>query len=186
MQRLKAIDPSAAEGGARELLEDVRRKLGVAPKFVCTMANSPVVLEGYLNLAGALSKGTFSAKLRELIALVVGEMNGCEYCVAVHTCIGKMVGLAEDAILDGRRGIGETSKDQAVLQFARSVVLSRGRVKDHEFDCLRTLGFTDSEIAEIVGNVALNLSTNYFNHVAGTQVDFPAVPALSSAPACSC
>lgn len=178
MQRLKAIDPSAAEGGARELLEDVRRKLGVAPKFVRTMANSPVVLEGYLNLAGALSKGTLSAKLREQIALVVGEMNGCEYCVPAHTSIGKMVGLTEDAILDSRRGMGETSKDQAALQFARGVVLSRGRVKDHEVDYLRTLRFTDGEIAEIVGNVALNLFTNYFNHVAGTEVDFPSVSAL--------
>src|SRR6266849_3351687 len=116
MQRLQAIDPSAAEGGARELLEDVRRKLGVAPNIVRTMANSPVVLEGYLNLAGALSKGTLSAKLREQIALVVGEMNGCEYCVAAHTSIGKMVGLAEDAILDSRRRIGENSRDQVALQ----------------------------------------------------------------------
>lgn len=186
MRRLKAIDPSAAEGGAGELLKDVRRKLGVAPNFVRTMANSPVVLEGYLNLAGALSKGTLSAKLREQIALAVGETNGCEYCVAAHSSIGKMVGLAEDAILDSRRGIGENSRDQAALQFARSVVLSRGRVRDHEFDYLRTLGFTDGEIAEIVGNVALNLFTNYFNHVAQTEVDFPPVSALSSAPACSC
>lgn len=35
-----------------------------------------------------------------------------------------------------------------------------------------------SEVAEIVANVALNIFTNYFNHVAGTVVDFPAVAFL--------
>ncbi len=142
------------------------------------MANSPVVLEGYLNLAGALSKGMLSAKLREQIALVVGETNGCEYCVSAHTTIGRIAGLTEDVMLDSRRGVAENRRDQAALQFARSAVLSRGRVRDHEFDYLRTLGFTDGEIAEIVGNVALNLFTNYFNHVAQTEVDFPSVSAL--------
>lgn len=186
MQRLKAINLSAAEGGAKELLEDVRRKLGVAPNIVRTMANSPAVLEGYLGFSGALSKGALSARLREQIALVVGETNGCNYCVSAHTSIGKTVGLTEDVMLDSRRGVAEDRRDQAALQFARSIVLSRGRVRDYEFDHLRTLGFTDGEISEIIGNVALNLFTNYFNHVAGTDVDFPEVPSLAGASECGC
>lgn len=160
MQRLMAINPSAAEGRARELLERVQQKLGVAPNIVRTMANSPAVLEGYLNLAGSLDKGILPAKLREQIAIVVGETNGCDYRVAAHTTIGKMAGL-----------------------IARSVVVSRGRVRDHEFDYLRIMGFTDKEIAEFVGNVALNLFTNYFNYVAETIVDFPKAPDLASASA---
>src|SRR5713101_7139549 len=126
MQRLQAIDTSAAEGGARELLEDVRRKLGVAPNIVRTMANSPVVLEGYLNLAGALSKGTLSAKLREQIALVVGEMNGCEYCVAAHTSVGKMVGLA---VVEARRADLHQGREAVVV--LRGVNRSRSNRKEN-------------------------------------------------------
>ena len=32
----------------------------------------------------------------------------------------------------------------------------------------------------IVANVALNIFTNYFNHVAETEVDFPAAPELAA------
>jgi len=35
---------------------------------------------------------------------------------------------------------------------------------------------SNGEINEIVGNVALNIFTNYFNHVAETEIDFPAAP----------
>ena len=36
---------------------------------------------------------------------------------------------------------------------------------------------TDAEIVETVANVALNILTNYVNHVAQTVVDFPEVKA---------
>jgi len=64
------------------------------------------------------------------------------------------------------------------LSFAKQLVQKRGEIEDEEVDELRQAGYTDGEIAEIVANVALSIFTNYFNHVAETQVDFPEVPAL--------
>ena len=46
------------------------------------MANSPAVLEAYLGFSGAPSHGALDAKLREEIALEVGEQNSCQYCVS--------------------------------------------------------------------------------------------------------
>src|SRR5260370_27852375 len=40
---------------------------------------------------------------------------------------------------------------------------------------VRAAGFNDAEITEVVANVAVNIYTNYFNHVAQTVVDFPPV-----------
>ncbi|MSR64085.1 MAG: carboxymuconolactone decarboxylase family protein, partial [Planctomycetes bacterium] len=54
----------------------------------------------------------------------------------------------------------------------------RGLVSASDLAAVRAAGFGDDAIAEVVANVALNLFTNYFNHVAGTAVDFPAAPAL--------
>jgi alkylhydroperoxidase family enzyme len=51
---------------------------------------------------------------------------------------------------------------------------------------LRAAGATDAELAEIVGAVALNIFSNYFNHIAGTEVDFPEVEASGNKPACAC
>jgi hypothetical protein len=42
-------------------------------------------------------------------------------------------------------------------------------------------GFTQGEVGEIVGHVALNTFTNYFNNTANTEVDFPKVELLEAA-----
>lgn len=39
----------------------------------------------------------------------------------------------------------------------------------------REAGVSDAELLEVVANVALNVFTNYFNIVAGTEIDFPLV-----------
>ncbi len=76
MPRLKAIETTEAEPKTKALLEGVQKKLGMTPNLMRTMANSPAVLEAYLGLGNALGKGTFQPKLREPIALTVGELNG--------------------------------------------------------------------------------------------------------------
>lgn len=52
---------------------------------------------------------------------------------------------------------------------------ARGFVEDSDIEAVRAAGYGDGEIGEIIGAVALNIFTNYFNSVARTEVDFPAV-----------
>ena len=178
MPRLKAIETAEAEPEAQALLEGVQQKLGMTPNLMRTMANSPAVLEAYLGFSNAIGKGRLTPKLREQIALTVGELNGCQYCLSAHSALGKMVGLSNEEIAD--------RKTEAVLQFARKVVAERGRVSDDDVASLRAAGTTDAELAEIVGAVALNIFSNYFNHVAESEVDFPEVEAPSNKPVCAC
>ncbi len=175
MSRIPQMNPESATGKAKELLDAVKSKLGLVPNMTRAMANSPAVLDGYLSLSGALSKGKLSAKVREQIALAVGEANGCDYCLAAHSAIGKMVGLTSEQILDSRRGTAVDPKAEAVMKFARRVVDERGRVSDVDLVTARAAGLDDAALAEVVANVALNLFTNYFNHVAETDIDFPKV-----------
>ena len=173
MSRIHQIVPESATGKAKELLDAVKGKLGLVPNMTRAMANAPAVLEGYLSLSGALGKGALSAKDRERIALAVGQANGCEYCLAAHSTIGKMVGLTADQILDSRRGTSVESKSAAIVQFARQVLDKQGRLSDADLADARIAGLDDAAISEVVGNVALNIFTNYFNHVAATDIDFP-------------
>ncbi|MDR4460299.1 MAG: carboxymuconolactone decarboxylase family protein [Nitrospirales bacterium] len=180
MPRLPAMNPNTATGQAQRLLNGVQSKLGFAPNIMRTMANSPSVLQGYLDFSGALSKGQLSSRFREQIALTVSEVNDCRYCLAAHSAIGRTVGLSEEAISDSRRGESPDAKEAAGLEFTRQVVSNRGQVTDGEVTKLRKAGFTDGEITEILANIALTLFTNYFNHVAGTEVDFPAASELEA------
>ena len=54
------------------------------------------------------------------------------------------------------------------------------QVYDGDLDRVRHAGYGDAEIAEIVAVVAWKTFANYFNHVAGTDIDFPAVPEVAT------
>ena len=186
MSRLHQIKPESSTGRAKELLDAVQGKLGLVPNMTRAMVNSPAVLDGYLSLSGALTKGSLSAKIREQIALTVAEKNDCDYCLAANSTIGKMVGLSIDQIQDSRRGSAVDPKVDALLRFASKVVQVQGKVSDSDLQVVRHAGFDDGAIAEVVANVALNIFTNYFNHVAGTVIDFPrAEPINKASESCS-
>jgi len=175
MPRLNAIDPREATGKTKDLLDGVNAKIGKVPNLMRTFANSPAALEAYLSFSGALGGGLLNAKLREQIALTVADANACEYCLSAHTAIGKLVGLNENELVASRRAASGDPKTEAALKFAHQLVIQRGEVADSEIAAVRAAGYNDGEITEIVANVALNIFTNYFNHVAQTVVDFPKV-----------
>ncbi|MFO0837738.1 MAG: carboxymuconolactone decarboxylase family protein [Phycisphaerae bacterium] len=178
MPRIQAIDPKSATGAAKDLLDKVTQKFGKAPNMMRTMAQSPAVLQGYLALSAALDASSLTPRLREQIALAVAQTNHCEYCLAAHSTIGKMVGLPETEIAAARRITSEDRKTEAALRFAQRIANQRGVVSDAEYDAVRAAGWTDAQIAEIVATVSLNELTNYFNIVAQTEVDFPRAAAL--------
>ncbi len=180
MQRIKGLDPETATGKAKVLMDGIQRQLGMVPNIMRTMGNSPAVLEAYLGFSGALAKGLLSPRLREQLALTVSQANNCSYCLSAHTALGKSVGLSDEEALDSRRAVSPDSKAEAALRFARQVVEKRGWVTDEDVQQIRNAGYEDGEIAEIVANVAQNMFTNYFNHVAETVIDFPKVPELKS------
>ena len=175
MSRLPMIQTETADRKARELLEAVQANLKITPNMTRVMANSPAVLEGYLGLIGALAGGSLAPKLREQIALAVGEQNGCQYCVSAHTALGKLAGLTANEIEEAREARAHTAKDQAALEFTRVLIDHRGKVANAEFEKLRRAGFGDGEIAEIIAHTALNIFTNYFNIATEVEVDFPKV-----------
>ena len=173
--RIEPVEPARAEGRAKDLLAGVQRALGVTPNLMKTLAHSPAALEGYLSLNGALGTGLLPATVREQIALLVAQENGCEYCVAVHTLLGTKAGLKAEQALAARKGQSDDVKSRAALILARQVLERRGDVSDAQLAAARAAGITDGEVAEVVVHVALNVLTNYFNVLARTEVDFPPV-----------
>lgn len=176
MPRIQPVRPEAADPKTAELLSSVKKKLGMVPNLISTMAQSPAVATAYLGFSQALAGGLLPARLREQIALTVGQANECGYCIAAHCAIGQKAGLSETELAQARHGTAPDDKDGAALTFARKLVDQRGRVTDADVEQVRRAGYGDGEINEIVANVALNIFTNYFNHVAGTEIDFPAAP----------
>jgi uncharacterized peroxidase-related enzyme len=182
MTRLTALSPEEATGKTKVLFTAVQSKLGMVPNMMRTMGNSVAVLEGYLNLSAALGSGKLGAKTGELIALAVSESNSCSYCLSAHSFIGeKLVHIKPESIVEARKGKAADAKVEAALTFAQTLVAKRGLVNDLDVEAVKAVGFSEGEIGEIVGHVALNILTNYFNNTANTEIDFPLVEAFETA-----
>lgn len=173
MSRLQTLEPQNAPEKSQELLQQLKSKIGMTPTMMRALANSPAALKSYMRFSEALSEGELSKKEREQIALAVGQANRCDYCLAAHSAIGKMVGLNPDEIRDSRLGSAVDRRAGAIVRFATQIVEKQGRVSDEDLDRAREVGLSDGEIAEIVAATSLNIFTNYFNHVADPEIDFP-------------
>lgn len=174
-------DITSAPEASRRMLEQVKSQLGVVPNLFRVVSNSPAALEGYLAMSGALGKGRLPAQTREGIALAVAEINGCGYCLAAHTYIGKnMAKIGDEEIAANRNGRSGNEKVDAAIRFAAKVALERGHVSRDDVNAVKAAGYDDAQIVEIVQHVALNTWTNYINEVAGTEIDFPAVSVAKS------
>ena len=175
MPTLKPVEPSVAGGKTKAALDAVQKTFGLVPNIAKIMANSPAVVQGYLGFNAALNDAAIPAQLRELIAVAVAEANRCEYCLSAHTAIGKMVGLDENELLTARQFKSKDPKIDAALQFAHEIVVRRGELGAADVEKVRRAGYSDGEIVEIIAVVCLTIFTNYFNHIAKTEVDFPRV-----------
>jgi len=173
--RIAPLDPAQADAATAATFAAVKAKLGVLPNLFRTLAHSPVALNGYLGLSDTVAGGTLGAARREIVALAVAQANACGYCLAAHTLIGKGAGLSDAAVRAARAGDGLDAADAALAAFAYKLTETRGMVGDADLAAFKLAGFDDGAALEVVTLVALNTLTNYANHLAGTEIDFPKV-----------
>jgi uncharacterized peroxidase-related enzyme len=181
MARLPIQNIESATGSNKDIFAALQKGLGMVPHMTRVMANSPAVLQAYVQFNSALGAGKLPAKTREQIALLTAENNSCTYCLSAHSVLGKMAGLTQSQI-DGARVLASSDpRTLAAFTFAQAVIDQHGGVGDGEIQAVRAAGFSDAEIAEIVAAVALNFFTNFFNKAFDVDVDFPRVEAHAHA-----
>jgi uncharacterized peroxidase-related enzyme len=176
MSALDPIDPATATGQAAQLLAQVQNSLGVTPNMTKVMANSPALLKGYLALSGALNGGVLEPGVRERLAITTAEYNRCEYCLSAHTYIGANIAKVDADELERARDAHATDPHvDALLTLSNVIARGRGQVSEEALAAARQAGVTDAEIGEVVGHLALNVLTNYFNILAQVDNDWPVV-----------
>lgn len=180
MSRVQLIDSSNTTPNRQALLEQVHKAFGATPNMFKAVANSPAALKSLWSSFGALGSGVLGAKLGEQIAVAIADRNRCEYCLAAHTVLGKGAGATAEEMSAAQAGQSADPKTAAALTFALKVVSNRAQVNNEDVAQLRSAGFDDEHIVEILAHVALNIFTNYVNVAFDVPVDFPKV-ALNAA-----
>jgi uncharacterized peroxidase-related enzyme len=175
MSRIEPLTIENASPAGAEILGAIKGKIGMVPNIYAAMAHSPAALGAKLAFDEAFGKSSLSAAVKEQLAMVIAGTNNCDYCASAHTAIGKGAGVDADELKNNLSGNASDPKVQAILTLAKSIVTNRGNISDTELSDARNAGIAEGEVVEIIAAVAINTFTNYFNHIAATEIDFPVV-----------
>lgn len=161
----------------QDLFDALEKQLGFVPNLYATLAHSENAPGSYLALQSANS--SFRAKAREVINLVVSQVNECEYCLAAHTALGKMNGFSDEEVLEIRAGsAGFDAKLDALAKLTRSIAVNRGKADPAIVDAFFNAGWTEENLVDVIVTVGDKIITNYLHSTTKVPVDFPAAPPL--------
>jgi AhpD family alkylhydroperoxidase len=177
--RIEPIAVEEAEGTARELLDELVEHGGEPGPMVRAMANAPALLRGYLDLTRAMKRSHIDRQIIERINLAVHERLGCDYCLLAHTRAARRLAVPESEIRLAREGTSSDPAIAAVVAFAQQVLAAPAGIGDEDFERLHEHGYSDEQIAEVVGLVSLQLLTGAFNLVAGIHAPAEALAEIT-------
>jgi uncharacterized peroxidase-related enzyme len=161
----------------RKIFDDLESKVGFVPNIYATYAYSEHAPARYLAFANG--KTSLSNKEKEVVNLIVSQVNGCTYCQAAHTAIGKMNGFTEEQTIQLRKGIAPfNAKYDALVKLAKSIAENSGKVSDEILENFFAAGYTRESLVDVIVNVGEKATTNYLHNVTGIPVDFPAAPSI--------
>lgn len=165
--RILPVDPERVTGAGAELLGELSARGSRPGPMVLTMALAPALLRGYVDLSRAMKRSRLDRRVSERIALAVQQWIGCDLCLAAHSAAAHQLGLSHREIALARQGTSSDPKVAAIVAFGLQVHVSPSEITDGQVRELQDLGYTDEQIVEVVGLVALQVLTGALNVVSG-------------------
>ncbi|HEU5085532.1 MAG TPA: carboxymuconolactone decarboxylase family protein [Acidimicrobiales bacterium] len=167
--RFPAHTAATAVGAAADRLAELEDRHGQVGDMVRTMAGSPSMLLGYLELSRAMKRSRLDRRISERVSLAVQEQLGCELCVRSHTAAARSLGVSESEIEAARNHTSEDPAVAPVVELAHRLHVAPSSVTAEDVEALRDLGLRDRDILDLAGLVALNVLTGTFNLLAGLE-----------------
>ena len=175
MARINTVTYETASAEQKALFDAIQSQLGMVPNFLKVFANSPAALKAFLGLHSIANAGSLAPQTRERIALALAQQNSCEYCLSAHTAIGRKAGLNSAEIEANRAGASRDAKAAVAVRFARALVEHQGEITTAELLEMRNVGYSESDIVEVITHVGMNLLTNILGKAGRVDIDFPRV-----------
>jgi AhpD family alkylhydroperoxidase len=167
-----AYDLNTAPVAARPLLEENLKKFGLIPSPLARYAESPAVLQAAIAGLTAFEHTSLEPIEREVLAMVMGRKNGCDYCINLHRKLLRMHNAPAalgDALEHG--GPLESPKLEALRSFVLSLVERTGDVSPEAWRAFLDSGFNHAAALEVVMGVAVYTLTTFANRLTEAPLD---------------
>lgn len=171
MTMFQLHDMQTAPSPSRAIMADMQADGGALPNLLRTLAESPIALEAYRQLAMLLGRSSLTQIEQQVVYVTAAHANQCHYCTAPNPMLGEeaQAGEIAAAIRQGQRL--EDRRLQALRRFTAIMVEQRGWVPDGQLESFLNAGFTRENLLEVIAGIALVTLSSYANHVTATPVD---------------
>lgn len=179
MKNVLSISKQEPSAASKRLLDALARDHGTVPNMYAVMGHSATALEGYLDFTAGMERGVFNQKELEAIKLTVSEENGCEYCIAMHSDLAEKVGFSAEEVTNIRLGMIRDERLNALVLLTKEIVSTKGKPSEGFVEAFYAKGYSEKALVELVMVVGAKVISNYLNHLADTDVDWPRVKELN-------
>jgi uncharacterized peroxidase-related enzyme len=170
--------PSTPDAELSSLITLYEETLGFCPNSVLTMAHRPEIAKSFvaLNKAVMTNHGRVTSALKRLIGYMSSHVAGCRYCQAHTIRAAERYGAEAEQMsniwsFDTHPAFSPA--ERAALSFARAASVIPNAVND-EIKTELHAHWSDGDIVEIAGVVALFGYLNRWNDSMGTTLEAPA------------
>jgi len=153
-------------------LKKAEELFGFIPNLIAALAESPATVNAYFQLNSLFDNTSFTSVERQVIMLTISRYADCQYCLAAHSTISKMLKVSNErinAIIYGHPII--EPKLEALRIFTHLVVEKQGKLANWDLTNFFQAGYSKQQVLDVILCVSFMTLSNYVNHINDTPID---------------
>jgi alkylhydroperoxidase family enzyme len=169
MNAFPLLTIDSAPEKSKPALQTAKERMGMIPNLAAAMANSPVLIQGFLGAWLNFNGGNFNGKERQTLLLSNAVRNSCRWAVAFHSTMALREGVSPEDVQAIREKRPPRDPHLAKLsRLTQSLIEKRGHLDAQEID-----GFPPEQVLEVIAGLAISTMANYAGNLARPPVEAP-------------
>ncbi|MCF6405067.1 carboxymuconolactone decarboxylase family protein [Chitinophaga filiformis] len=156
----------------KRIFEALKGKFGQVPNIFVAFTSSENGLENYFNY---LTKdNSLNYREREVVNLVVSQVNQCAYCLSLHSAVAERLGFNKEQILDIRaNNIQFSNSLKAIAALAHDIAFTKGYISGAVLLDFYEAGYDQGHLVDVVLAVGNITTLNLLYAITNVPIDFP-------------
>jgi alkylhydroperoxidase family enzyme len=157
---------------SKPTLQALEQKFGFLPNVMATMADSPVLLNGFAASFGSFHGGSFNEAEKQILLLTNAVTLKCPWTVAAHSTFAIEDGVAESEVQAIRQGtLPQNPKYAALSRISKALLEKRGNATEADLDAFTSAGYAQVQLFEVITSTGISTMAATSTNLARTPVE---------------
>jgi alkylhydroperoxidase family enzyme len=163
---------ASAPEKSKPTLQALEQKFGFLPNVMATMANNPVLLNGFAAAFGSFHGGSLDECEKQALLLTNAVTIECPWTVAAHSTFALEDGMAPEDVQAMRQGrLPAHPKYAALSRLTKALIERRGNVGQTDLDAFTAAGYGPLQVFEVITSIGISTMAATTTNMAGTPVE---------------